>query len=117
MNRTVAEASEATGATPRQLRHWAHEGYLDVASGGGHGRHLLYAPGEVEVARRIAILLGVGLTLPCAGRVAREWAEHPLWPIYLGDGITLHPDAWHPDHPQAEEYVAAYRAAHAPVPE
>jgi DNA-binding transcriptional MerR regulator len=117
MNRTIAEVCEATGVTPRQVRHWTHQGYLEVAAGGGHGRHLLYTAEEVEVARRMAILLRVGLTLSCAGAVARLWAAHPLWPIYLGDGLTLHPDAWHPEHPQAGEYVAAYRAVHAPVPE
>lgn len=61
---------EDTGATYRQLDHWARKGYLHTESvGTGHKRQWAY--GELMVARRMVQLIAVGFNPKEAARYAR----------------------------------------------
>lgn len=135
---TTADLCRLAGITYRQLDYWTRAGYCTPAYAVTNGTSLTseqraqlpdrwrppidpgtgavryFHPAEADVVKRIALLLRVGMTLDCSARIARSWAEHPAWPIYLGEGVTLHIDDWHPEHPQHADYIAAYRAEHSP---
>lgn len=73
--RTPAVVVE-TGATYRQLDYWARVGYARPCSDGeGSGFPWLWPVEEVEVVRRIVILLGCGMLLVAAAHLARHEAE------------------------------------------
>jgi hypothetical protein len=137
MNLTSREVCNAAGITYRNLDYWTRVGYIKAdfatasgvtltaeqldalpeawrtASTPGSGEKRFYTRFEADVADRIGVLVRNGIVLACAARIARSWAEHPAWPVYLGDGITIRMDDWHPEHPHQADYVEAYRAAHA----
>lgn len=125
MLRTTRQAAEVAGIPYLMLWRWTEAGHIKRTAAVTHGRKpvdpatpgsgsmALYDDAEVEVIKRMALLIRIGLTHPCAVKLARSWAEHPTWPIYLGEGVSLRVDDWHPEHPQQPDYVAAYRAAHA----
>jgi len=136
---TTLDLCRAAGVSYRQLDYMIRVGYVTVAlavtgndadtsltpeevaalperwrppTNPGSGSSRYFEDAEADVVKRIALLVRLGLVLECAVRVARSWAEHPAWPVYLGEGVTLRVDDWHPEHPQQPDYVAAYRAAH-----
>jgi len=120
----ATEAALAAGVKYVTLWRWTDAGYIKAqaavdnlhgtpgdpaAPGSGYSRR--YTDAEVDVLKRMALLVRIGVRPSCAVRIAREWAEHPAWPVYLGEGVTMRIDAWHPEHMQHPEYVAASRAA------
>lgn len=126
MLRTTKEAAEVAGIPYLRLWRWTEFGHIKrtaaVSQRGrkpvdpaapGSGAMALYNDAEVEVIKRMAMLTRIGFEVPAAARIARSWAEHPAWPVYLGEGVTLRIDQWHPEHMQHPEYVAASRAAEA----
>ena len=64
------ELAERTGATYRQVDHWARRGYLRVNSR-GHGVLRHWSDEEIRVATVMARLVAAGLTPAAAHTAAR----------------------------------------------
>lgn len=62
---------EIEGLTYRQLDYWTTKGYLHPLHGTGSGIARVWPDEELAVARMMARLVGAGLTLALAARVAR----------------------------------------------
>lgn len=95
---SAARMLELSGATYRQLDHWSRGGRIlrpyQHATGAGHPRR--WSEEEAGVARCIAGLVGLGIELEVAARIARErdpdgWARVQLSPHVE---IIVQPEAW-----------------------
>lgn len=112
---TTADLCNDAGITYRQLDFWIRSRYVrPVLEAPGSGTARTFTDAEADVVKRMGLLTRLGLHVSCAHRIARSWAEHPTWPVHLGEGVTLRMDDWHPEHPHHADYAAAFRAAHTP---
>lgn len=87
MTRPTVPDLDALGVTYRQLDHWTRKGYLHpVQARPVSGYRRTWPPGELEVAERMARLVGVGLLPSLAHRVARGQCD-----VGRGVRITVDP--------------------------
>lgn len=74
-NRYVPASFRQAGMTYRQMDYWVRRGYLHPAeSRPGSGNARVWPPEELEVGRRMAVLVQGGYTPATAARLAREGA-------------------------------------------
>lgn len=67
-----ARAVQLTGATYRQLDHWAMRGWLQPLGAGGQGNPRRWPPHEVRAARIMVRLVDAGFMPDVAATVARK---------------------------------------------
>jgi DNA-binding transcriptional MerR regulator len=88
----MSTTATALGVSYRRLDYWARHGYLRPdGNGGGSGYRRRWPDDELAIAALMARLVGAGLGLDVAAKIARAAVESGKLTHYvlLADGVYL----------------------------